>query len=66
MSDSEEDGVCEAQARRIARLESEVEELSSANDLLRQVAEFLADRPCGCRPSDRSGRARPSRGDGPG
>lgn len=47
----------DTEAARIARLEREVEELRSANEILRQVAGFLADvepRPLGGR--DRSRR----------
>ncbi|WP_030232160.1 hypothetical protein [Streptomyces sp. NRRL S-350] len=63
MSEAEEDAMCEAHTRRIARLESEVEELRSANELLRRVAEFLAERPHHCGPVD---PGRPPRRRGPG
>ncbi|MFH8381028.1 hypothetical protein ACH4E7_08795 [Kitasatospora sp. NPDC018058] len=66
MSEPEEDGMCEAHARRIARLESEIEELRSANDVLRRVAEFLARRPHRSGPVDRADPGRSPRWGGSG
>ncbi|MFE4975835.1 hypothetical protein ACFRAR_27490 [Kitasatospora sp. NPDC056651] len=66
MSEPEEDGMCEAHARRIARLESEIEELRLANDVLRRVAEFLAGRSDRSDPIDRTEFGRTPRWGGPG
>ncbi|MEV7930875.1 hypothetical protein [Kitasatospora sp. NPDC088264] len=56
--------MCEAHARRIARLESEIEELRSANDLLRRVAEFFALQSSRPAPATRADWGRPPRWDG--
>ncbi|MFJ8628666.1 hypothetical protein ACIRD3_38290 [Kitasatospora sp. NPDC093550] len=58
--------MCESHARRIARLESEIEELRSANDVLRRIAEFLAGRPYRSAPVDRADSGRSPRWTGSG